>query len=74
MAYFNITNISRSTFWDSAIDFFHNLGNSIDLAASSNSRMRQMEQLNALSDAELTAKGLRREDIARHVFRDILNV
>jgi hypothetical protein len=72
MAYFNATNVLRPSLWSGILAFFHNLGNSIDLAASSNARMRQMEQLDALSDAELAAKGLRREDITRHVFRDFL--
>lgn len=33
-------------------------------------RTDQIERLQALSDAELSRKGLRREDIVRHVFRD----
>ena len=35
-----------------------------------NSRVRRVEQLQALSDEALAARGLRREDIVRHVFRD----
>lgn len=33
-------------------------------------RTDQIERLQALSDAELSRQGLRREDIVRHVFRD----
>ncbi|ROT99122.1 DUF1127 domain-containing protein [Histidinibacterium lentulum] len=33
-------------------------------------RTDQIERLQALSDADLARKGLRREDIVRHVFRD----
>lgn len=33
-------------------------------------RTDQIEALNALSDAQLAARGLRREDIVRHVYRD----
>lgn len=33
-------------------------------------RTDQIERLQALSDAELSRIGLRREDILRHVFRD----
>ena len=33
-------------------------------------RTDRIDALNALSDAELAARGLRREDIARHVYRD----
>lgn len=36
------------------------------------SRMAEIERLNAKSDEALARIGLRREDIPRHVFRDIL--
>lgn len=39
--------------------------------AEANSRAREIDRLQALSDASLAARGLRREDIARHVFRDV---
>lgn len=35
------------------------------------SRMEQFRALSAKSDDELTAMGLRRDQIARHVYRDI---
>ncbi|MDX1780942.1 MAG: hypothetical protein R3256_06445 [Thalassovita sp.] len=34
-------------------------------------RTRQIEYLNAKSDAELAKLGLKREDIPRYVFRDV---
>ena len=37
----------------------------------SRSRMAEIARLNAKSDAELLAMGLKREDIPRHVFRDL---
>lgn len=40
--------------------------------ALSNPRLRQIERLSALSDEQLAARGLRREDIVRHVFRDVM--
>ncbi|WP_134013019.1 DUF1127 domain-containing protein [Litoreibacter halocynthiae] len=52
-------------------DFFASLLSAVDVAASANTRIREMEHLNARSDAQLEKMGLRREDIARHVFRDI---
>lgn len=55
-------------------DFFMSLFNAVDLAASANARVVTMERLNAKSDAELAKMGLRREDIARHVFRDIYHL
>ncbi|WP_146586497.1 DUF1127 domain-containing protein [Puniceibacterium confluentis] len=42
--------------------------------AESNGRMKAVERLNAMSDAELAARGLQREDIVRHVFRDMFYV
>ncbi|MDA7424999.1 DUF1127 domain-containing protein [Thalassococcus lentus] len=40
----------------------------------SNWRVREAERLQAMSDQELAQRGLRREDIARHVFRDMLHI
>ncbi|WP_323766354.1 DUF1127 domain-containing protein [Marinovum sp.] len=42
--------------------------------AESNSRMRRVEFLNSLSNDELKARGLRREDIVRHVFADAMAI
>jgi uncharacterized protein YjiS (DUF1127 family) len=36
-----------------------------------NSRIREVERLQAMSDDALAAKGIRRDDIVRHVFRDL---
>lgn len=72
MAY--ISQVQPNAFLQRVGDFFMSLFNSIDLAASANARIAQMEKLNAKSDAELEAMGLRREDIARHVFRDIYHI
>jgi uncharacterized protein YjiS (DUF1127 family) len=47
------------------------LGNIFLAWAESDSRLRQMEALNALSDAELAERGLRRDEIARFVFKDV---
>ena len=52
-------------------DFFASLLRAVDVAASASARIREMEHLNARSDAQLEKMGLRREDIARHVFRDV---
>ena len=42
--------------------------------ADAQARSRAFQSLSAMSDAELAAKGLKREDIARYVFRDIINL
>lgn len=44
------------------------------MMAESNPRLRRLERLQAMSDAQLAERGLRREDIARHVFNDVLYV
>lgn len=36
-----------------------------------NARVKEVERLSALSDAQLAQRGLRREDIVQHVFRDM---
>ncbi|CUH77744.1 hypothetical protein TRM7557_01544 [Tritonibacter multivorans] len=54
--------------------FFARLGaklaDMIETVALSSSRAQLIEELNNLTDAELAAKGLRRDDIVRHVFAD----
>ena len=42
--------------------------------SEANARVRQVEALNALSDAQLAKRGLRREDIVRHVFQDLYGI
>ncbi|WP_254695308.1 DUF1127 domain-containing protein [Oceanicola sp. D3] len=42
--------------------------------AEANPRMKAVSRLSAMSDEELAARGLKREDIVRHVFRDIYYV
>jgi len=72
MAY--VSQAQPQSFFERVGDFFMSLFNSIDLAASANARIAQMEKLNAKSDEDLTKMGLRREDIARYVFRDIYHL
>jgi len=72
MAY--VSQAQPHSFFERVGDFFMSLFNSIDLAASANARIAQMEKLNAKSDEDLQKMGLRREDIARHVFRDIYHI
>ncbi|WP_420863123.1 DUF1127 domain-containing protein [Algirhabdus cladophorae] len=58
--------------------FLNTLGDRLfsafNVAVEANGRMARVEALQALSDEQLAAKGLRREDIARHVFSDIFDV
>jgi uncharacterized protein YjiS (DUF1127 family) len=48
------------------------LWNVMEALATANSRARQVEALSAMSDEELAKRGLRREDIVQHVFRDAM--
>ncbi len=50
---------------------FRAIGETLITLTEANSRVRRAEALHALTDDELAAKGLRREDIARYVFRDM---
>lgn len=54
--------------------FFAGIGNFLTQLGENNHRVREVERLNAMSDEALAARGLRREDIVRHVFRDLLYV
>lgn len=50
------------------------IGEGFARLARAQSRVSEVERLSAKSDADLARMGLRREDIARHVFRDILYI
>ncbi|WP_299935891.1 DUF1127 domain-containing protein [uncultured Pelagimonas sp.] len=54
--------------------FFGNLFSALVRIAESNTRFTAVEKLQQLSDEELAAKGIRREDIVRHVYRDVLYI
>lgn len=52
--------------------FFRRIFNTLVLIAEANPRMQQIERLNAKSDEQLAKMGLKREDIFRHVMRDVM--
>jgi len=54
--------------------FFATLGQGINAYMHRKSRMDEIEALNALSDAELAKLGITRNDIPRHVFRDMFYI
>lgn len=58
--------------WDAVKATFSFLGSIFTAIPEMNYRVHQVEYLQAKSDAELKTMGLRREDIARHVFHDTL--
>lgn len=53
---------------------FRAIGHFFVLVMENNSRAQLAERLNAMSDAQLAEKGLKREDIVRYVFRDCMYV
>ena len=48
--------------------------NATEAVAAAQGRSNLYRELNAMSDAQLEEIGVRREDIARHVFRDIISI
>ncbi|MBV1867359.1 MAG: DUF1127 domain-containing protein [Marinosulfonomonas sp.] len=55
-----VTN-TLSSFWDGLI-----------AVAEANSQVKKIQDLHSLSDEALAAKGIRRDQIVQHVFRDRL--
>lgn len=53
---------------------FRAIGNFMVAIMESNSRIQRVDALNAMSDEQLAERGLRREDIVRHVFGDYMHI
>ena len=53
---------------------FNAIGKAMVHIAEANSRVKEANFLNGLSDKELAARGISREDIAHHVFKDVYYV
>ena len=68
------THIADAGFRASVASFFAAFGRGMVTYMERRSRADQIARLNALSDKELSKMGLRREDIARHVFRDLFYI
>lgn len=54
--------------------FFGRIFDALVMVTESNHRMRKIEELSAMSDDELARRGLRRDEIVRHVFRDRIHI
>ncbi|MEO0991432.1 MAG: DUF1127 domain-containing protein [Pseudomonadota bacterium] len=50
------------------------VSNSFMALAEANARTREIEELKAMSDADLRKLGITRDRIVHHVFRDLLHV
>lgn len=74
MANAQLTTAPRGLIVDSITGFFQSVFNGLTSLAETNSRVKEADRLNALSDAQLEKMGLRRQDIVRHVFRDVYYV
>ena len=73
MAHVTTTALS-STIRDQADRFFARIGQGFNAWLELRSRRERIEALFALSDSELAARGLTRDQIVMHVFRDGLHV
>ena len=51
--------------------FFTILANAVAFSSGAQERHDRVRRLETLSDAELAARGLTRDDIVRHVFADV---
>lgn len=71
MAY-SATVSSSSSFLNVLSSPFVALGDFFVALCENNSRVKRVEQLNALSDAELAKLGIKREDIVSHVYADLM--
>ena len=75
MAFYSDTHRPAAiSIWSRIGAFLAGLGQAVFTARAAEARVQEMERLMAKSDADLAEIGLRREDIARHVFRDILHI
>jgi len=59
---------AASTAFSAIGRFLRRIAESSGRVAALNNRVRQAEALMAMSDEQLAERGLRREDIVRHVF------
>ncbi|PTW51005.1 MULTISPECIES: hypothetical protein [Rhodovulum] len=53
--------------------FFAGLGLGVNPYGLRRARMREIQNLNACSDAQLAKLGITRDEIPRYVFRDLFN-
>lgn len=54
--------------------FFASIGQGFNAYLESQGRVEEIERLSSKSDKELAEMGLRREDIPRYVFRDLIHI
>ncbi len=69
---FNTTTATKSGSGKSISAFFNGVLDTMSAAMEAHPRMRRIQTLQAMSDEKLAERGLKREDIVRHVFRDFV--
>lgn len=65
---------AQRSFRESVSAFLTAVGTGYAAYCDRHSRRDQIDALHALSDAELAAKGIKRDEIARYVFRDLFYI
>jgi uncharacterized protein YjiS (DUF1127 family) len=65
-AHGQISKVARSV-----ASFFRAISQGLVAFGQAKARADEINELNAMTDKKLASLGLRREDIARHVFRDL---
>ncbi|MEM6760425.1 MAG: hypothetical protein AAF601_13185 [Pseudomonadota bacterium] len=58
--------------WATIKSYLHAFSAGLAVSAGYEARIRRMDALNAKSDEDLAKMGLRRQDIAAYVFRDLM--
>lgn len=72
---FAFTNTDFSPRLRAQIDrFFASIGQGLNAYVEARSRRDEIERLTMMSDAQLAALGIRRDEIVAHVFRDQLGL
>lgn len=56
------------------VSVFTKIGNGLIRLAEANQRVQRCQRLMDLSDAQLAKRGMKREDIVRHVFADCMHI
>ena len=74
MAFMDIAGAGRASTASAPRGVLSRIGAIFTRVAAAQSRATEVERLNAKTDAELARMGVRREDSARYVFRDILYI
>lgn len=63
--------VGPSHIWTSLASLLQSVRKAIALSAETDARLAEMRRLQASSDAKLAELGVERDDIVRHVFRDL---